>query len=83
MSTRLFAAARPLLEREATGERFRLIGVIAQDFSPAASADQGDLVDRYAVRDKAREHAIDSLRDRFGDDAVMRGIIFAAPSKRH
>jgi DNA polymerase-4 len=83
LATRLFAAARPLLKREATGERFRLIGVIAQDFSPADSADQGDLVDRDAAKDKAREHAIDVLRDRFGNDAVMRGILFAAPSKRH
>lgn len=39
----LFRAARPLLEREADGRRFRLIGVGASDLVDGAAADPPDL----------------------------------------
>jgi DNA polymerase-4 len=81
LSTRIFQIARKLLEREATGEAFRLIGVATTDFAPAAAADAGDLVDQGVGREKAREHAIDELRDRFGAEAIVRGIAFGAPKR--
>ena len=70
--------ARDLLEREADGAHFRLIGVGAADFTPAEAADQGDLVDNDIGREKAREQAIDSLRERFGAGAIIRGLAFGA-----
>ena len=42
---RLFAAARTLLAREATGTAFRLIGIGASPLVPLAGADRGDLAD--------------------------------------
>jgi DNA polymerase-4 len=39
-------------------------------------ADPVDLINLHAQRTAAAEHAVDRLRDRFGDDAVIRGLAF-------
>ncbi|MGA2042429.1 MAG: DNA polymerase IV [Roseiarcus sp.] len=78
LAPRLFLAARGLLEREMDGAPFRLLGVATADFVAADAADRGDLVDQAAGREKAREQAIDSLREKFGAAAVIRGLAFAA-----
>jgi DNA polymerase-4 len=70
---RLFAAARALLAREATGAAFRLIGIGASALVPRAEADRGDLADPDTPRLAAAQTAIDTLRARFGDKAVARG----------
>ena len=70
----LFAAARPLLAREADGvTAFRLIGIGAQPLAPAAEADRGDLADPEAPRRTARWRAMEALREKFGEGAVVRG----------
>jgi DNA polymerase-4 len=69
----LFAAARTLLAKEATGVRFRLIGIGAEPLAPGESADRGDLADPDAARRVAMDRAVDALRARFGRDAVRRG----------
>ena len=81
LAGRIFEAARELLNKEATGERFRLIGVGMSDLCEAADADHGDLVDTRAARDKATEAAVDSLRAKFGGAAVVKGIAFGPPRK--
>ena len=70
---RLFAAARVLLAREATGTAFRLIGIGASGLVPRAEADRGDLADAATPRLAAAQQAIDRLRARFGEAAVTRG----------
>jgi len=74
LAGRIFAAARDLLEREADGTRFRLLGVGMSALTPAEAADPADLVDG---RKADAEHAVDRVRARFGDDAVIRGLVFA------
>ncbi len=69
----LFAAARALLAREADGTAFRLIGIGAQPLAPLAEADRGDLADPEAPKRAARWAAVESLRAKFGESAVMRG----------
>jgi len=70
----IFEAGRALLAREAGGgAKFRLIGIGAAPLAPAALADQGDLADLQTPRRRARQAAIDSLRDRFGKSAIARG----------
>jgi DNA polymerase-4 len=69
----LFAAARPLLAREADGTAFRLIGIGAQPLAPADQADRGDLADPEAPRRAARWAAVEALRAKFGEGAVVRG----------
>jgi DNA polymerase-4 len=76
LATRLFSAARELLEKEADGAAFRLIGVGAGALADAEQADHGDLADTKVTREKAREKAMDDLRAKFGGAAVVRGIAF-------
>jgi DNA polymerase-4 len=70
---RLFGAARELLAREATGTAFRLIGIGANPLAPRDQADHGDLADTETPRMAAAQAAIDSLRDRFGENSVIKG----------
>ena len=76
LAGRIFAAARDLLEREADGTRLRLLGVGLSALVDAADADPADLMDGRAAK---AEHAVDRVRARFGDDAVIRGLAFERP----
>ena len=76
LAGRLFEAARGLLAKEATGTRFRLIGVAANGLLPAEGADQGDLAETRVKREKATEEAVDKIREKFGNAAVVRGRVF-------
>jgi DNA polymerase-4 len=69
----LFAAARPMLAKEADGTAFRLVGIGAQPLAPAAEADRGDLADPEAPKRAARWAAVEALRARFGEGAVVKG----------
>jgi DNA polymerase IV len=78
LAGRIFAAARGLLEREADGTRFRLLGVGLSALDTADHADPADLVDGRAA---LAEHAVDSARARFGDGAIVRGLAFEGPDE--
>jgi DNA polymerase IV len=78
LAGRIFAAARDLLKREADGTRFRLLGVGLSALVAADQADPADLVDGRAAQ---AEHAVDRVRARFGDDAVIRGLAFERPEE--
>lgn len=69
----LFNAARAMLAKEADGTAFRLIGIGASFLRPLSDADHGDLADTETPRRAATQAAIDALREKFGDKAVMRG----------
>jgi DNA polymerase-4 len=74
LARRIFTAARGLLEREADGTKYRLLGVGLSSLASADVADPADLVD--GTRAAQAEQAVDSVRARFGDDAVVRGLAF-------
>jgi DNA polymerase-4 len=75
LASRLFENADALLKPELDGTRYRLIGIGAGDLVDASEADRGDLTgDAGIARVKSREAAVDALRDKFGADAVMRGL---------
>ncbi|MBK9082018.1 MAG: DNA polymerase IV [Rhizobiales bacterium] len=76
LAGRIFAVARDLLRHEATGPKFRLIGVGVADLCPASEADRGDLVDSGVAREKATERAIDALREKFGKGVIQKGLTF-------
>jgi DNA polymerase-4 len=71
LASKIFAAGRDLLQREADGTRFRLIGIGLSGLCDASDADEPDLLDHRAVQ---AERAIDRLRAKFGDEAVVRGL---------
>ena len=82
LTTRLFQSARALLEAQPEGEHYRLIGVGAADLRPGAEADEADLIEGDRTREKAREFAIDALRDKFGARAIVRGLAFKPGERR-
>jgi DNA polymerase-4 len=74
LADRIFSAAQPLLRQEANGVAFRLLGVgISQlcELDPAAG--DATLDERAATRARV-EHAVDQLREKFGNDVVERGL---------
>ncbi len=74
LASRIFAVGRDLLAREINGTRYRLLGVGVSALGDAADADPADLIDRGVTRKAAAERAVDRLRGRFGDAAVIRGL---------
>ncbi len=77
----MFRAAEPLLSREADGRAFRLIGIGAHDLVEAGRAAQGDLFGA-ASPDGGVDKALDAVREKFGDDAIVRGRGFGVKLAR-
>jgi len=74
LASRIFAYARELLAADVNGKtKYRLIGVSLSDFSDAASADKGDMLDTQTPKRAAAEAAIAKARGKFGKDAVQTG----------
>lgn len=73
--------ARALLQRLAPGESLRLIGISVSLFD-ATGAEQADLFGESASRAERRQldRALDALRERFGETAVVRGGSLPAPA---
>src|SRR5262245_15658147 len=69
----LFRCGRTMLEREATGMRYRLIGIGVGDIRDAADADPMDLADPGAAQRRKVEAAIDAVRAKLGKDSIGKG----------
>ena len=76
LASKIFESAQALLKREADGTKYRLLGVGVTGLTDTETADPADLVDQKGRRNAAAEHAVDRLRQRFGDDAVVKGLTF-------
>lgn len=68
----IFHILEPLLEKEANGRKFRLLGAGISDLAPPIG-DAGDLLDPVAVKRGLAERASDKARKKFGKDAIMTG----------
>ena len=77
----MFRAAEPLLAREADGRAFRLIGIGAHDLVEPGRAAQGDLFGG-ASPDSGVDKALDAVREKFGDGAIVRGRGFGVKLER-
>jgi DNA polymerase IV len=76
LAHRMFDAALPLLEREADGTLFRLIGIGISALVPVEVDPAHDTLD-LRLRSKAKaELAMDRLRARFGPAIVAKGRAF-------
>src|SRR5262249_8658577 len=71
LAGRIFAAGRGLPARGTDGTVLRVIGLGLSARSDADGADFAALIDR---RSAEAEQAIDRLRERFGDEAVIKGL---------
>lgn len=78
LANRIFATARELLTKEIDGTAFRLIGTGVSALRPASEAEDSDLLNQRIAH---AERAMDDLRKKFGQGAVMKGLAFPKPDK--
>ncbi len=78
LAHRIYDAALPLLQREATGTAFRLIGVGITGLLAAEAAQEAETLDASTAARTKAELAVDRIREKFGKDAVARGLGFGA-----
>jgi DNA polymerase IV len=82
LAKRIFDQAKELLTPEARGKTaYRLIGVGVTGLTPSSEADRGDLLDEHLKRDVATETAMDAIRAKFGNKAVIRGTAVSKPPR--
>ena len=74
IADRIYATARQLFDQVQAEGPFRLVGVGLSEIGPAQDADAtGDLLDPLAEKRAQAERATDSIRKKFGDNAIMKG----------
>jgi len=78
LAAKIFAIGREMLAKEIDGTAFRLIGTGVSALQPGSQAGDTDMIDARAAH---AERAIDDLRKRFGNAAVIRGIAYDGPDK--
>jgi DNA polymerase IV len=78
LAAKIFSISREMLAKEIDGTAFRLMGTGVSALRPGSQADDTDMLDRRAVH---AERAIDGLRKKFGQSAVIRGIAYDGPEK--
>ncbi len=82
LAATLFETARPFVVNEAAGGRFRLIGIGASSLISADDAPpEGDLFAQGPAEAEAVERAVDTVRARFGDSALIHGRAFRPERK--
>ena len=72
----LYETGLQLLAREVDGTAFRLIGIGVSGISEAKGEDPVDLLEPQIARRAAAERAMDRVRSRFGQEAVIRGKLY-------
>jgi DNA polymerase IV len=77
-AAKIFAVSRDMLAREIDGTAFRLMGAGVSALRAGTEAHDTDMLDR---RSADAERAIDGLRKKFGNAAVIRGIAYEGPEK--
>jgi DNA polymerase-4 len=78
LAGKIFAICREMLARETDGTAFRLMGAGVSALRPGSDVSDTDMLDR---RSASAERAIDALRKKFGQAAVIRGIAYDGPEK--
>ncbi len=76
LAHRIFECAKPLLVKEVTGTKFRLLGVGISNLVDAKSDDNINSLDEQSAARSKAELAIDLIRKKFGKSAVEHGISF-------
>ena len=77
MADTVFRTGRELLHNVPDEGAFRLLGIGLSHLCPDGEADMsGDLLDPDAVKRSQTERATDTIRNRFGSDAIVKGRAF-------
>lgn len=77
----IYQALEPLLEKEANGRKYRLLGAGISDLSDPVG-DSGSLLDPSAMKRGQAERASDKAREKFGKSAIVKGREFRAKKFR-
>lgn len=78
LAAKIFAVTREMLAKEIDGTAFRLMGAGVSALRPGSQANDSDMLDRRSAH---AERAMDNLRKKFGNAAVIRGIAYEGPGK--
>jgi DNA polymerase-4 len=78
LAAKIFATSREMLAKEIDGTAFRLMGTGVSALRSGSQHDDTDMLDRRSAH---AERAMDDLRKKFGDAAVIRGIAYDGPEK--
>src|SRR5580693_9861625 len=78
LAAKIFAISREMLAKEIDGTSFRLMGTGVSALRAGSPADDTDMLDRRSAH---AERAMDDLRKKFGQAAVIRGIAYDGPEK--
>jgi DNA polymerase IV len=78
LAAKIFSTSREMLAKEIDGTSFRLMGTGVSALRAGSAADDTDMLDRRSAH---AERAIDDLRKKFGNAAVIRGIAYEGPGK--
>jgi DNA polymerase-4 len=79
----LYETGKSLLAREIDGTSFRLIGIGVSGLDQSRLGDPVDLLEPAIARKAAAERAMDKVRHRFGQEAMLRGRLFQPGGKKH
>ena len=79
LAEELYRTALPLLEREADGRAFRLIGIGASELHDEKLADPPSLLDPGRAQRRQVEEAMDAVRSKLGQDAIVKGRSYRGP----
>jgi len=78
LAAKIFAVSREMLAKEIDGTAFRLMGTGVSALRAGSEGDDTDMLDRRSAH---AERAMDDLRRKFGNAAVIRGIAYEGPQK--
>jgi DNA polymerase IV len=81
LAHRIFENAKPLLLKEITGQKFRLIGVGISNLVEIEMDDDVETLDAQNTARSKAELAIDKIRQKFGKSAVDLGRSFTTKSR--
>jgi len=78
LAAKIFSVSREMLAKEIDGTAFRLMGAGVSALRAGSQAHDTDMLDRRSAH---AERAMDDLRRKFGNAAVIRGIAYEGPEK--
>ena len=81
LADRIFQTGLELLRKETDGTQYRLLGIGVSDLSDDGKADPPDLVDERATKRAMAETAMDTVREKYGREAVETGYTFGKGSR--
>ncbi len=78
LANKIFSIVREMLLKEIDGTAFRLMGAGVSALRAGSAAGDTDMLDRRSAH---AERAMDDLRKKFGNAAIIRGIAYDGPEK--